>query len=50
MNLNDGSSQTYDNNGHSYPMSDAVVLQKTQSCLLQSTGALTVAALVSLFP
>jgi hypothetical protein len=46
MNLNDGSSQTFDNNGNSYPMSDAVVLQKPQSCLLQGTGALTVSALV----
>ncbi|KAL2023889.1 hypothetical protein VTK56DRAFT_666 [Thermocarpiscus australiensis] len=46
VNLKDGSSQTYDNNGNSYPMSDAIVLQKPQSCLLQGTGALTVAALV----
>ncbi|KAK4157645.1 hypothetical protein C8A00DRAFT_11591 [Chaetomidium leptoderma] len=44
--LNDGSSQTYDNNGNSYPMPDAVVLQKTQSCLLQGPGSLTVSALV----
>lgn len=47
MNMADGSSQTFDNNGNRYPMSDAVVLQKTQSCLLQTSGALTVAALVS---
>ncbi len=46
----DGASQTYDNNGHGYPMSDAVVLQKTQSCLLQTSGELTVSALVSYFP
>ncbi|KAK4127792.1 heme peroxidase [Parathielavia appendiculata] len=46
LNLNDGSSQSYDNNGNSYPMSDAVVLQKPQSCLLQGSGALTVSALV----
>ncbi|KXX74595.1 putative fungistatic metabolite [Madurella mycetomatis] len=46
VNLNDGSSQTYDNNGNSYPMSDAVVLQKPQSCLLQGPGSLTVSALV----
>ncbi|KAJ4306407.1 hypothetical protein N0V88_001207 [Collariella sp. IMI 366227] len=46
VNLNDGSSQTYDNNGNAYPMSDAVVLQKPQSCLLQGSGALTVSALV----
>ncbi len=47
MNLNDGTSQSYDNNGHSYPISDAVIIQKPQSCLLQGTGALTVSALVS---
>lgn len=46
MNLNDGSSQTFDNNGNTYPMSDAVVLQQPQSCLLQGVGSLTVAALV----
>ncbi|KAH6845490.1 hypothetical protein B0I37DRAFT_380295 [Chaetomium sp. MPI-CAGE-AT-0009] len=46
VNQNDGSSQTYDNNGNSYPMSDAVVLQKPQSCLLQGPGSLTVSALV----
>jgi hypothetical protein len=46
MNLNDGSSQTFDNNGNSYPMSDAVILQQPQSCLLQGPGSLTVAALV----
>ncbi|KAL2257208.1 hypothetical protein VTK26DRAFT_514 [Humicola hyalothermophila] len=46
INRNDGSSQTYDNNGNSYPMSDVVVLQKPQSCLLQGPGSLTVTALV----
>jgi hypothetical protein len=46
LNLNDGSSRTYDNNGNSYPMPDAVVLQKPQSCLLQGSGSLTVSALV----
>ncbi|KAK0719759.1 hypothetical protein B0H67DRAFT_599414 [Lasiosphaeris hirsuta] len=43
---NDGSSQTYDNNGKSYPLTDGVMLQKPQSCLLQGSGALTVTALV----
>jgi hypothetical protein len=46
INLKDGTSQTYDNNGNSYPMSDAVLLQKPQSCLLQGSGALTATALV----
>ncbi|KAK4670179.1 uncharacterized protein QC763_209370 [Podospora pseudopauciseta] len=46
INRNDGSSQTFDNNGNTYPLSDAVVLQKTQSCLLQTSGQLTVAAVV----
>ena len=46
VNLEDGSSQTYDNNGEFYPMSDAIVLQKPQSCLSQSSGAMTVAALI----
>ncbi|KAM7204344.1 putative fungistatic metabolite [Rhypophila sp. PSN 637] len=46
LNMNDGSSQTFDNNGNAYPLSDAVILQKPQSCLAQSTGAVTVTALV----
>ncbi|AEO62666.1 uncharacterized protein THITE_2107105 [Thermothielavioides terrestris NRRL 8126] len=46
LNFNDGTSKSYDNNGNSYPMSDAVILQKPQSCLLQGSGALTVSALV----
>lgn len=46
VNLENGTSQTYDNNGNSYPMSDAVLLQKPQSCLLQGPGALTATAVV----
>ncbi|KAH8908759.1 hypothetical protein BR93DRAFT_502707 [Coniochaeta sp. PMI_546] len=46
INLNDGTSQTYDNNGNSYPITDAVLIQKPQSCLLQGSGALTATALV----
>ncbi|KAB5563368.1 heme peroxidase [Coniochaeta sp. 2T2.1] len=46
INLKDGTSQTYDNNGNSFPMSDDVLLQKPQSCLLQGSGALTATALV----
>ncbi|KAK3685494.1 hypothetical protein B0T22DRAFT_381071 [Podospora appendiculata] len=46
VNLNDGSSQSYNNNGNAYPLTDAVILQKGQSCLAQGSGALTVTALV----
>lgn len=46
INLKDGTSQTYDNNGNLYPISDAVFIQKPQSCLLQGSGALTATALV----
>lgn len=46
VNLKDGSSQTFVNNGKSYPLVDGILLQKPQSCLLQGTGALSVAALV----
>ncbi|KAK1754788.1 putative fungistatic metabolite [Echria macrotheca] len=46
INLKDGSFQDFDNNGNSYPMTDGVIFQKPQSCLLQGTGALTAVALV----
>ncbi|KAL1842674.1 hypothetical protein VTK73DRAFT_3070 [Phialemonium thermophilum] len=46
LHLSDSTTQIYDNNGHSYPITDAVLLQTPQSCLLQGTGALTVSALV----
>ncbi|KAL1870843.1 hypothetical protein Daus18300_004931 [Diaporthe australafricana] len=42
----DGTTKLYDNNGNAYPISDAVILQKPQSCLLQGPGALNVSALV----
>ncbi|KAH7318630.1 carboxy terminal WSC domain-containing protein [Stachybotrys elegans] len=42
----DGTSETYDNNGNEYPMSDAVFLQPLQSCILGSTGVLRVTAAV----
>lgn len=48
VNLKNGTTQEYDNNGNSYPMSDAILLQKPQSCLLQGSGALNVSALVGL--
>jgi hypothetical protein len=46
INLKDGSHQDFDNNGNSYPMTDGIIFQKPQSCLLQGTGALTATALV----
>ncbi|KAI0122886.1 hypothetical protein BJ170DRAFT_116294 [Xylariales sp. AK1849] len=46
LNLADGSVQKLDNNGVSYPMQDAILVQKPQSCLLQSSGGLTVTAAV----
>lgn len=38
MNLKNGTSLHFDNNGHSYPLQDAVMLMRPQSCLLQHTG------------
>lgn len=42
----DRTTKLYDNNGNAYPISDAVILQKPQSCLLQGPGTLNVSALV----
>lgn len=42
----DGTTTNYDNNGNSYPIQDLVIFQKPQSCLLPSTGALTLVAAV----
>ncbi|KAI1447162.1 heme peroxidase [Annulohypoxylon stygium] len=39
-----GATQTFDNNGNSYPIQDAILIQKPQSCLL--SGTLTVTAAV----
>lgn len=44
--LVDGTTQLYDNNESEYPLQDAVLLQSPQSCVLGSTGALTVVAAV----
>lgn len=41
----DGTTKLYDNNGNAYPVSDAVILQRPQSCL-QGPGNLNVSALV----
>ncbi|KFH47339.1 L-ascorbate peroxidase-like protein [Hapsidospora chrysogenum ATCC 11550] len=46
VNYVDGSHEYYDNNGKGYPLQDAVLLQLPQSCLLGSSGALTVTAAV----
>ncbi|KAH8200280.1 hypothetical protein TruAng_005553 [Truncatella angustata] len=46
LNFADGTKQMFDNNGASYPVQDGILLQKPQSCLLQTTGALTVTAAV----
>ncbi|ORY71629.1 copper radical oxidase [Pseudomassariella vexata] len=46
LNRADGTRQVFDNNGVSYPMDDAILIQKPQSCLLQTSGALTVTAAV----
>lgn len=42
----DGSEEEFDNNGNGYPIQDDVLLQIPQSCVLGSTGALTLVAAV----
>ncbi|KAK0392393.1 hypothetical protein NLU13_1888 [Sarocladium strictum] len=42
----DGSEEEHDNNGNDYPLQDDVLFQTPQSCVLGSTGALTVVAAV----
>lgn len=44
--LDDETTQEFDNNAESYPISDAVALQEPQSCLTPTTGSLTVSAVV----
>jgi len=39
LNLHSGTALPFTNNGLSYPLSDAVMLMRPQSCLLQHTGA-----------
>lgn len=46
LNMASGTTQTVDNNGNSYPLQDAILIQQPQSCVLSSTGALTVTAAV----
>lgn len=38
--MGDGDVIEHDNNGKLYPMQDAIILQKPQSCLLESSGTL----------
>ncbi|KAF4585582.1 WSC domain containing protein [Ophiocordyceps camponoti-floridani] len=42
----DGSTALYDNNGKGYPLQDDIIFQAPQSCVLPSTGALTITAAV----
>ncbi|KAI1310047.1 heme peroxidase [Xylaria venustula] len=44
VNMASGTSKAYDNNGNSYPIQDAILMQKPQSCLLE--GNLKVVAAV----
>ncbi|RYP59435.1 hypothetical protein DL769_008523 [Monosporascus sp. CRB-8-3] len=44
LNMASGTKQTVDNNGNSYPLQDAILIQKPQSCVLSSTGSITVTA------
>lgn len=46
INMNDGSTKFFDNNGNGYPMQDAIFLQTDQSCLTQSNGNATFVAAV----
>lgn len=46
INQVDGTSESFDNNGEGYPVQDGVLLQVPQSCLLGSSGALTIVAAV----
>ncbi|KAI1423013.1 hypothetical protein F5Y12DRAFT_716792 [Xylaria sp. FL1777] len=44
VNMASGTSKAYDNNGNSYPVQDAILMQKPQSCLLE--GKLSIVAAV----
>lgn len=46
VNYASGTSEEFDNNGETYPLQDAVLMQNPQSCLLGSSGAFTVTAAV----
>lgn len=44
--LANGTRVTFDNNGYDYPIQDAVILLRRQTCLLQYTGKMNVTAAV----
>lgn len=44
--LTNGTRLWFDNNGHAYPMQDAVILLRRQTCLLQYTGKINATAAV----
>lgn len=46
VNLKNGSRLYFDNNGHSYPLQDGVMLLRPQSCLLQHSGVFSATAAV----
>ncbi|KAF6805249.1 wsc domain containing protein [Colletotrichum sojae] len=46
INMKNGPSQFYDNNGNGYPVQDGIFLQTTQSCLNQNSGQTTIIAAV----
>ncbi|KAJ0388108.1 hypothetical protein COL922a_000739 [Colletotrichum nupharicola] len=46
INMNDGSTKFFENNGNGYPMQDGIFLQTDQSCLTQSNGSATFVAAV----
>ncbi|RYP50690.1 hypothetical protein DL768_003834 [Monosporascus sp. mg162] len=46
LNMASGTTQTVDNNGNSYPLQDAILIQKPQSCVLSSIGLISVTAAV----
>lgn len=46
LNLANGTTLSFDNNGNSYPVTDGIMLQSPQSCMLPTSGQLTVTAAV----
>ncbi|KAK7953959.1 WSC domain containing protein [Apiospora saccharicola] len=46
LNLDNGTTLSFNNNGNSYPITDGIMLQSPQSCLLPTSGQLTVTAAV----
>ncbi|CAI4210256.1 unnamed protein product [Parascedosporium putredinis] len=46
VNMKDGAKRAFDNNGNGYPVQDGIVIQKQQSCLLQTSGTFTLTTAV----